>query len=312
MNDTTANENDSIFAGNLCVGTLAEVIVVVENPTNEPLKYKISLKSISNDKPSSTPAASVMLASDNEHITFLALAETEINVMITPLVEGKISINLEFVSDDKKCSNITRRIEIVSEMPKFKILQPDTGVVQFGSLNENTQKSVPLVLKNEGTSRLPLKLMLYEDQQTNPTYAKVTIGPSETLQCEVCVSTSQVTSVTNDTLYLQGKLIIILDTPEGIPVKIPLIRTLLLSARVIKTVLVIDSESPLILKCGGLSNLVTEYLNVRNVSMVPLEVAAEIERSSEFTVEPKFFKLFPHDRKVLEVNFKPNTINTSR
>lgn len=307
--DTAGTEGETIFAGNLCVGTLAEVIVVVENPTKEILEYKICLKSITNDKPSSYPAASVMLASNDEYVTFSPRVETEINFMITPLVEGRINITLELISQDNKCSNITRYIEIVSETPKLTI-QPE-GLMQFGVLNENTVKNLPLILQNETSSKLPLKLMLYEDNQTNPSYVRVTLNSFERLDCEICVSTSQITAV-DDTLNLKGKLIILIDTPESVAVKIPLIRTLLISATVIRTVLMVENESPLVLKSTSFTNSVSDFLNVKNVGRMPLDIYVDVERFFEFTVEPKYFKLAPNERKSIKINFKPSNTNKSR
>lgn len=310
-----ALENDAIFAGTLCVGTLAEVICVVENPTNEPLNYKIRLKSISlvaGVASSNFPVASVMLASTQDHVIFQPRSETEINVMVTPLIEGKIRITLELISEDKKCSNIIRLIEVIGELPKFKVLEPQNGIAQFGTLNENADKNLPLILQNNGTSKLPLKLMLYEDDH-NPICYKIIINPGETLQSEIYLNTRHLHTFASDSLLLQGKLIVLLDMTEGILFRIPLIKTLLLAAKIVKNDFIgIENELPLVLKSGSPSQPVIEFLNVRNNATMPVEVYAEIDQCSEFNVEPKCIKVFPQEIKTFQVIFKPNTIHKSR
>ncbi|XP_065208747.1 uncharacterized protein LOC135837414 [Planococcus citri] len=307
-------ENDVIFAGTLCVGTLAEVICVVENPTDEPLNYKIRLQSIVSTAGVSSgyPAASVMLASTQDHVVFQPRSETDINVMVTPLVEGKIRVTLQLISDDKKCSNIIRLIEVIGEMPKFRILEPRNGVAQFGVLNETTNKSLPLILQNDGTSKLPLKLMLYETDR-NPVCSKVVVNPGETLRGEIHLNTSHLMTFNSDKLRLDGKLIVFLDKTEGIPLKLPLIETILLTAEIMRNdFIVIDNELPIVLRSGSVLQSVVEFLNVRNNGPKPVDVYAEIDKSSEFSIEPKCIQVSSQESRTFEVTFKPNSINNSR
>lgn len=71
---------DTINAGVLCIGTQVEVIITVENPCNEQLKYKMSLSSIVVKGETNFSAASVVLVSNKPDIILAPKVENDIKV----------------------------------------------------------------------------------------------------------------------------------------------------------------------------------------------------------------------------------------
>lgn len=74
------NGSDVIHAGTLCLGTQVEVIIDIENPCREPLKYKMALKSILLNGEINLRAVSVMLVSNYPDVILLPKSDNEIKV----------------------------------------------------------------------------------------------------------------------------------------------------------------------------------------------------------------------------------------
>lgn len=74
------NASDIIHAGTLCLGTQVEVIIDMENPSREPLKYKMALKSILLNGHVNLMAVSVMLVSNYPDVILFPNSNNEIKV----------------------------------------------------------------------------------------------------------------------------------------------------------------------------------------------------------------------------------------